>query len=220
MFWEKEIYSKNKQLNKYPYDSIVSFVFRKFGHLSLEERYKIKILEVGCGACNNICFLSEEGFDTYGIDISKSAIEFGINRLKQKKLKADLKIGSFSELPYKNDYFDLIIDRLSITQSPQLINESLSSINRVLKENGLFYTEFFNTNHDGYTKSIGIEETINDYGFMKVHDKYLSTEAGPTYFIDDNNTIIKKYFKILDITKVTRNYNDIIDSTTIFILTK
>jgi hypothetical protein len=55
---------------------------------------------------------------------------------------------------------------------------------------------------------------------MKVHDKYLSTEGGPTYFIDDNNTIIKKYFKILDMNKVTKNYNDIIDSSTIFILTK
>lgn len=220
MFWENEIYAKNKQLNKYPFDSVVSFIFRKFGNLSLEERSKIKILEVGCGACNNIWFLSEEGFDTYGIDISKSAIEFGTNRLKQKNLKATLNVGSFSELPYESNYFDVIIDRASITQAPQLINESLDSVKRVLKENGLFYTEFFNTNHNGYTKSVGIEETINDYGFMKVHDKYLSTEGGPTYFIDDNNTIIKKYFKILDMNKVTKNYNDIIDSSTIFILTK
>lgn len=220
MFWEDNIYSQKKQLNKYPFDSIVSFIFNNFGNLSLEERKKIKILEVGCGACNNIWFYAEEGFDTYGIDISESAIKFGKNRLKEKNLNANLIVGSFTDLPYEDNYFDIIIDRLSISHCPNLINESLNNIKRVLKDNGLFYSEFFNTDHNGYKNSIKLEKTINEYGFMNIHNDALS-KVGPTYFMDTNNTIIKKYFKILDITKVLREFiNNIIHSSTIFILTK
>ena len=216
--WE-EIYSRNEQLNKYPFDSVVSFIFKNFGKLSYEERKNIKILEVGCGACNNIWFLSEEGFDTYGIDISKSAINFGKKVLEKKNLNANLMVGSFTELPYEDNYFDIIIDRLAITQCPTFIEDSLLNVKRVLKDEGLFFSIMFNTEHSGYKESIGKQESINNYGFMKVNDDYLSN-LGQTYFIDNENTIIKKYFKIINLTKVSHEFDNKIHSQTIFILNK
>ncbi len=216
--WE-EIYSRNEQLNKYPYDSVVSFIFKNFGKIPYEERKNIKVLEVGCGACNNVWFLAEQGFNTYGIDISETAIDFGKKVLERKNLNASLTIGSFAELPYENNYFDIVIDRLSLTHCPNLIDESLFEVNRVLKNDGLFFSIMFNTKHDGYKESIKKYSSINDYGFELVEDNYLKN-VGPTYFIDDENTIVKKYFKIRN-ESITSNYFDnIVHSQTIMILTK
>tara|TARA_B100001248_G_scaffold258954_1_gene244145 strand:- start:1416 stop:1679 length:264 start_codon:yes stop_codon:yes gene_type:complete len=83
-FWEDNIYSKNKQINKYPFDKIISYIFQNYGQIDYEKRSEIKILEIGCGTGPNIIFLSENGFDTYGIDISPTAIKFANSQLKQK----------------------------------------------------------------------------------------------------------------------------------------
>ena len=192
--WETDIYSKGKQLNKYPYDSIVSFIFSNYGYLSKEERKNINILEVGCGAGNNIWFLSEEGFNTYGIDISPSAIKFCNNNLKDKNLKATINIGTFSKLPYKDNFFDIIIDRLAISHDPEEINNTLMEVKRVLKPNGKFMSTMFSTDDDGYKLR---ENIINNNGCLEVKDGYLK-DLGPVYFLDDELSIIRKYFNIIN----------------------
>ena len=217
--WEDNIYSQKKQLNKYPYDSVVSFIFRNFSNLSFEERKNIKILEVGCGAGNNISFLAKEGFDTYGIDISPSAIKFAKNMIKENNLNAELAVASFTSLPFKSNYFDVIIDRLAVTHCPDFIDDSLVEIKRVMNDNCKFFSIFFNTDHRGYTNSKDIENNIiNKFGIKQVINDYLS--LAPTYFMDDNETILKKYFKIIDKVKITREFSNIKHSETQFILIK
>ena len=52
--WETEIYSAKRQLNKYPFDSLVSIV-----HYLFKKKIKnnISALDLGCGAGNNTKFL-------------------------------------------------------------------------------------------------------------------------------------------------------------------
>ena len=59
-FWEKTIYASGKQLNLYPYDSVVSFIFRSYPRQ--KPRHQVHVLEIGCGAGNNLWFISREGF--------------------------------------------------------------------------------------------------------------------------------------------------------------
>lgn len=137
----------------------------------------------------------------------------------KKDLNANLEVTSFSNLPYEETYFDVIIDRLAVTHCPEFIEESLIEIKRVLKINGIFFSIFFNTDHNGYTQSKDIKDNvINNFGIKQVINDYLS--LAPTYFMDNDSIIIKKFFIIKDKVKIIREFNNIIHSETQFILTK
>ena len=86
-FFKENVYKKNKQINKYPYSSIVSNIF-KFTH----KRDNKKILDIGCGTGNHLKFLAENNFDTYGIDISPSAVNISKDFLFKNNLQANVKV--------------------------------------------------------------------------------------------------------------------------------
>jgi ubiquinone/menaquinone biosynthesis C-methylase UbiE len=164
--WEKNIYSKGKHLNLYPYDLVVSIVARKFFNIPAGKRKKIRVLDLGCGAGNNSKFLAENGFNVYGIDGSKSAIKICRERFKKWNLSAEFIQGDFVKLPYRNNFFDLIVDRESLYANS--FNSILNIINEVykkLKTNGLFISFIFNTFHHQIHLGQKIEK--NTYGDFK-----------------------------------------------------
>ena len=68
--WEKLIYQKNKQINKYPFDWVVSST-NKF-----IKRSNLIALDLGSGTGNNINFLCNYGFKkVYAVEGSKTAFE-------------------------------------------------------------------------------------------------------------------------------------------------
>lgn len=141
------------------------------------------ILEVGCRAGNNISFLTKEGFD-----ISPSAIKFVKNIIKENNLNAEIAVASFTSLPFKSDYFDVIIGRLDVIHCSDFIDDSLVEIKRVMNYNCKFFYNFFNTDYNGYTTSKNVENNIiNKFGIKQVINDYLS--LAPTYFMDDNEII-------------------------------
>lgn len=145
-FWEKE-YAEGSMLNKYPFNYLVQIVMKYFG--SIKKKSDIKVLELGCGSGNNLHFLASEGFDAYGFDLSKSAIEFAKNRFKNDGLKCNLQVSGFEYLNTKNDEYDLIIERaVFCTQSLEYLkNEVFPMIKKSLKKNGLFISYYYNDNH-------------------------------------------------------------------------
>lgn len=77
-------------------------------------KYKIstksRLLELGCGNGCLTILLSRFGFDSYGIDISPTAINWAIENSKKENIKIDYSIGNVLNLPYPDDYFNIIID--------------------------------------------------------------------------------------------------------------
>ena len=69
--WE-ENYKRGKAFNKYPYGELVSVFFNslKYSTTPVEN-----ILEVGCGAGNNLWFMGELGFNVYGVDGSETVVK-------------------------------------------------------------------------------------------------------------------------------------------------
>lgn len=98
-----------------------------------------KILDLGCGNGRNLCHIAKLGFDTYGIDISEEALIQLRERLEQKELLADVKQGSFYNIPYQDKTFGCVISMNALQQNNwKGIERSFSEVNRVLKSNGLF----------------------------------------------------------------------------------
>ena len=107
--WEK-VHSE-KEWGKYPPEKLIRFIMGNYKHLSFTDRKNIKILELGLGQGANIWFLTREGFDAYGMDGSKSAVEKAVKRFEAENLKADFRVGDFNNLDcYENESFDIIID--------------------------------------------------------------------------------------------------------------
>ena len=144
--WE-EIYNNSSisHKNKYPHTDIVSFIMKNFGNV--EDRSKIRILELGCGWGNNLAFLQNEGFDYYGIDFAKPAVDHC------KSFFSNVLCGDMSCMPYEDDYFECIFDRMSIQHNTKEdIELTFNEVFRTLKPGGQFFSiTTSRANYDLYT---------------------------------------------------------------------
>ena len=61
-------------------------------------------LDFGCGQGSTVNFFHQAGYDAYGIDISSYAIGKSNSKLKKK-----LFVGNALSLPFKDNFFDLVL---------------------------------------------------------------------------------------------------------------
>ncbi|GAL85842.1 type 11 methyltransferase [Sporocytophaga myxococcoides] len=119
------------------------------------------VLDVGCGSGRNLIYFLKNGFDVYGIDPDPSAIS------RVQKLSSDVNpsfpsdhfnIGVAEELPYAEDYFDLIICSavLHFAKDQDHFEQMLNSMWNVLKPGGYFFARL--------ASSIGIEHLVKETG--------------------------------------------------------
>ncbi len=147
--WQ-EIYERGSALNRYPFDQVVSFIYRNYPRNKPKEC--TKILEIGCGAGNNLWFAAREGFSVTGVDGSPSAIDYARQRFKDENLTADLRVLDFSTLPFDDSSFDFVIDRAALTcSSTEEASKTISEIHRVLVPRGLFFFNPYSDHHSSFT---------------------------------------------------------------------
>lgn len=137
-----EIYRSGQQLNRYPFSSVVTFLFR---HRPRDkERAETRVLEVGCGAGNNLWFAAREGFAVTGIDASKHAIEHAKKWFAEEGLHARLQVADFTELPFEDSSFDIVIERAGFSQAPKpLVRLAVAEVARVLVPGGALHSEIY-----------------------------------------------------------------------------
>jgi ubiquinone/menaquinone biosynthesis C-methylase UbiE len=146
--WEA-IYSEGKALNRYPFDQVVSFLYRNFSRS--KPRSETRILEIGCGAGNNLWFAAREGFSVFGVDGSPSAIEFAQKRFADEQLQGDLRVADFIKLPFGENAFDFVIDREALTCSPFTdAQKTVAEVRRVLAPGGKFFFNPYSDRHSSY----------------------------------------------------------------------
>lgn len=146
--WEQKYAAGHAE--RYPWDVVVSFVFR---HAPRDRpRQDIRILEVGCGSGSNLWFAAREGFSVSGIDGSASAIAYAQKRFADDGLTGDLRVADFTALPFPDLTFDLAIDRGSLTCVGRSVRaDAVREVRRVLKAGGLF---FYNPYSDRHSSSV------------------------------------------------------------------
>ena len=140
--WEK-VFS-NQNWGKYPPEDLIRFVARNF--YKAPDRSKVKLLEVGCGTGANLWFTAREGFGTYGVDGSSTAIKAAEARLNSEcpGWKGQLLTGDIERLPFDDEMFDGVFDNEAI-----YANSFESSVNiykemlRVTKKGGKLFTKTF-----------------------------------------------------------------------------
>jgi ubiquinone/menaquinone biosynthesis C-methylase UbiE len=145
-----KIHGLSAQRN-YPNEELCRFMGREFFKKPRSERSRIKILETGCGSGANLWMLAQEGFSTYGLDISSEGLKVCKERLIGMGLNAQLECASMTKMPYTDQYFDAVVDVFS-SHCLDLENKKLylDEVSRVLKTDGLFYSYHPSKNSDAY----------------------------------------------------------------------
>lgn len=106
----------------------------------------LRILNVGAGTGNDLKTLNKFG-DTFVIDIDENAISMIDNKLCVDKKNADV-----CKLPYKDDFFDVVVS-FDVFEHIENDKKAIKEIYRVLKRNGvLIFTvpafQFLFSSHD------------------------------------------------------------------------
>ena len=198
--WE-EAYAQGHQLNRYPFDIVVSIVMRHFGHIP--DKTQIKALDLGCGAGNNSAFLAREGFSVTGIDTSPSAIDYVKNRFEKEGLEGHfhvMNMENLDQLPSGN--FDIILDRQTLsTQDYSCLKPMIKKIRRLLKTRGIFISFFHNKSHPGFSEceTSGVTEDHQTYYFKQVPSQFFSGSRRITLLDHHSHTDLFSDFKILEL---------------------
>jgi SAM-dependent methyltransferase len=145
--WEEKYAQGHAQ--RYPWDTVVSFVFRFCPRD--KPRQETRILEVGCGTGANLWFAAREGFQVAGVDASPSAIAYGRKRFEAEGIQGDLRKGDFTQLPFEKDAFDLVIDRASLTCCGfSAAQAAIAEIRRVMQQGGKLLFNPYSDRHSSY----------------------------------------------------------------------
>jgi ubiquinone/menaquinone biosynthesis C-methylase UbiE len=162
--WERDIFARGQQMNRWPYDAAESFLSR---HAPRNRPHKeVRVLEIGCGAESNLWFAAREGFDTSGIDSNEIAIEQARERLQKEGLSADLHVVDFTHLPFADASFDLAIDRSALScVGRSAASRALRELSRVLKPSGrLFFNPYSDRHTSARSGRLGPDDLTLDVG--------------------------------------------------------
>jgi SAM-dependent methyltransferase len=183
---------------------LIRFIARNF--YKAPSREEVKILEVGCGPGANLWYLAREGFNVFGLDGSKTAIQQAETRLSKEIYgwKGELQVGDMRQLPYEESFFNAIIDNEAVYcnsfDDSVLIYKGLA---RVLKPGGKLYARTFAQGSWGDETGTYIGKNAWHVGegplYNKGYSRFTSLEDLDTLFCD---------FRILEAELVTRSYEN------------
>ncbi len=159
--------------------------------LSVIKKYMTsgRVLDIGCGEGRISIFFANNGFESYGIDYTKIAVE----RAKKFAKEADVSenthfnVCNALDLPYKENFFDIAVDYSVFDHiEKQYWGLYLKNLLKVLKPKGFYILSVFSANTD----------------FIKNRKQkwYYSGDAYFHFCLEkDIRDIFEKNFKILEI---------------------
>jgi len=193
--WMEDFGKKYTNRNALTLDEMNEMYKKKFGisredlnNLFIEKMNRnIKILEVGSNVGNQLLLLQKMGFkNLYGIEINDYAVELS----KQSTNNINIIQGSAFDIPFKNEYFDLVFTSgVLIHIPPPDINLVLNEICRCAKE----YIWGFEYYEEKYTEIIyrGKKDLLWKANFAQLYlglfdDLELIKEKKLKYLNDNN----------------------------------
>lgn len=211
-FYEKQFNEMGLNAQRlYPNEEFIRF-FSKYVK-NKKDKKSTKIIELGCGLSSNLIPVIENGFDTYGIDISKESIELSKKRLENLKLKANLIIGNCLDQNFGCHFkFDVIIDVFSMCCfNEQKFLELLKNIYNSLNDDGLFYSFFPSKNSQAFANhqpsKLIDNSTLN--GIYRESSPYYGNfyTFQFLYPYEYKNLLEKVGFEVIELNTISRNHN-------------
>jgi ubiquinone/menaquinone biosynthesis C-methylase UbiE len=148
-----------------------------------------KVLDAGCGGGRNLIYFLKNGYEVYGIDTNPNAIS-AVRQLSETLSHANSKenfvISSVENLPFDDNYFDLLISSavLHFAKSPDHFHDMIHSMWRVLKPGGYLFARL--------ASDIGIEMLVQNLG----NGRYLLPDGSERFLV--NQQLLLQYTESLN----------------------
>jgi SAM-dependent methyltransferase len=153
--WD-ERYRAGTHLSVWPWSDLVSYVMRFARPKSSSEC----VLEIGCGAGANIPFFRKLGVQYAAIEGSASIVR--VLHQTYPDLAQKIFVGDFTVALPGEDFFDLVVDRASLTHNSEAaIRRSLGIIASRMKKGARYIgIDWFSTRHSDYQKGKQAEDAF------------------------------------------------------------
>ncbi len=159
--WNK-VHSQ-RSWGKYPAEELIRFMARNF---AIDNRNKIKVLDLGCGTGANTWFLAREGFQTYAFDGAHSALKNAEKTCRDQSSSICIFQADAGNIPIADTSFDAVVDVGAISaNSTAGIKIILGEIYRVMKPGARFFSSVLFTQS---TSGFGKGEKIDAFTFKNI----------------------------------------------------
>lgn len=155
---KKKYFKKFLSKKFYPETYILqSFFSKDYSKINHSKKKKLKILDIGTLYLNNLLPFEGNGNKLYGTEINKETVKL-LNQIYKKK--CTIKEGRNTSLPFKDNFFDIVlsINTIHYEQNMSNLNQAILEFKRVLKKNGILFIQTVAPNHyfkKTKTKSLG-----------------------------------------------------------------
>ncbi|MFB3888528.1 MAG: methyltransferase domain-containing protein [Candidatus Bathyarchaeia archaeon] len=107
---------------------------------------KGRALDLCCGAGTNTVYLTSQGFEVVGVDISPTAIAIARKKAERTDVKIDFSVQSFVDLSFQDTVFDFVFDMGCFHHvEPADRDKFISGVHRVLKADGSYMLTCFSS---------------------------------------------------------------------------
>jgi len=131
------------------------------------------VLDICCGTGDQAFYYTQKSNHVFGIDIDSKIISLAQKRKKKKDNNPIFVIADAGNLPFKNNYFDLVSICLALHEkSEELRNKVVSEIKRVVKKDGTIIIVDYNIPLPNNLLSLFIR--IIEFFAGKNHFKYFN----------------------------------------------
>ncbi len=100
-----------------------------------------KVLDIGCGAGNNLLFLGTLGLELYGTEVSDEICELTRGKIERFGIKATLKKGLNRDIPFEDNFFDYLVswNVIHYENNEEDMKKAIAEYARVLKPDGRLF---------------------------------------------------------------------------------
>ena len=194
---------------KYPQELMLKTIFGRYSGLKVNLNKNSNIIDVGCGFGNNLIPFLDMGSNAYGVEINNEIcnVTFKILSKKYLKNKINVKVGHNRLIPFKKNYFDLLItNTLHYENNIEDVNAALKEYHRVIKKKKFLYLTTTANKSDFFKKTKKISKNI-----YLINDKKDKIRFGKKFFFFQNEKFFKetlsKYFSKVIIGRDTNIIN-------------
>lgn len=184
--WDRS-YENRDNFVFYPHEEVIRFVARFIRKRIGIDEFRdvvpfasgVRVLDLGCGIGRHVIYLRELGVQSYGIDLSDSALRTAHTWAARRGIDDADKIfaqGDIRTLPWPDNHFDFAISHGVLDSMPfSIARAACIELSRVMAPEGLFYCDLISGDDSDHEPNYAGEETVMTAHELGTIQSYFNT---------------------------------------------